>query len=64
MAQKDNVGSDFFSFPALAYKIRPKYIFSRDMFCKGHFELIFHSVSKGIKTCNLGLWEIEIYFDQ
>ena len=35
----------FFSFPAFAYKSRPKYIFYRDINCNRHFELIFHSVN-------------------
>jgi hypothetical protein len=44
VAQKDNVGRDFFSLPALAYKSRPNHIFSRDMFFNRHFELIFETV--------------------
>ena len=42
--KKDNVGSDFFSISAFAYKSRPKCIFSVDMFFNRHLELIFHSV--------------------
>ena len=31
VAQKDNVGSHFFSFPVFAYKSKSKYTFSRDI---------------------------------
>ena len=45
VTQKNNVGSHvFLSLSDLAYKSRPKYIFSRNMFFKRHFNLKFHCV--------------------